>query len=53
MSKEDNLELYKTFFNKNKEKVIKDDSINLSNENYNKIKIDFEKSNFKMISYIS
>ena len=49
MAKEDNPKQYKTLFNKNKEKIINEDSVNQSNENYNKVKIDFEKNNFKIL----
>ena len=52
MAKEDNPIQYKTLFNKNKEKIINEDSVNQSNENYNKIKIHFEKNNFKILNPI-
>jgi len=52
MAKEDNPKQYKTLFNKNKEKIINEDSVNQSNENYNKIKTEFEKNNFKILNPI-
>ena len=52
MAKEDNPKQYKTLFNKNKEKIINEDSVNQSNENYNKVKTEFEKNNFKILNPI-
>ena len=52
MAKESNPELYKKLFKKQKETqeiIINNDLITQSTTNYNKIKVEFEKNNFKIL----